>query len=52
MICPLRLTNNATPMNQAECLQDRCSWWDIHSGRCAILTLACRIDAISEGVKK
>jgi len=52
MICPLRLANDATPMNQAECLRDRCTWWDSRENICAILVLAGALGSIAEGVKK
>ena len=52
MICPILFIPSDVNGEDAACLQAQCAWWDALRKRCAILTLAQKVAAIAEVVKK
>lgn len=50
MQCPLMSYSYKGEYNQdqheaADCLEERCSWWDGHGGFCAVLKIARHLEA-------
>ena len=45
-ICPIRAAAHQFPAT-ARCYRGDCAWWDAVSGKCAVLLVATRLDAVT-----
>ena len=47
MICPM-MSFKKQYVNEVNCQEEKCAWWNKNCGKCAIITLAENSESVSE----